>query len=282
MNSTSGPPKLVKLRSPTTARVVAILCAALLTTVSWWGSVDDHAEAYLDEALLAGGAVYATARSINALVSVIQGTEVNPPFLTVSVGEALDPLNDLIERFSAVLLMALGSLAAQKILLTIFSTAGFSIVLALLTLALVICSPLSGSRWFGGTLRVFILLVFTRFSLGVIVLVSGIVDTQFLQEPEAANHAEMRALQDQLSAVRSSATAQAENPDSSLWARGAALMSPSRIGNAIDGLEASAQSAISSTVSLLASMLLKTLLIPLLLFWVVLQAGRATLRKLVA
>jgi hypothetical protein len=268
---------------PTTARVVVILCAALLTTVSWWGSVDDHAEAYLDEALLAGGAVYATARSINALVSVIQGTEVNPPFLTVSVGEALDPLNDLIERFSAVLLMALGSLAAQKILLTIFSTAGFSIVLALLTLTLVICSPLSGgSRWFGGTLRVFILLVFTRFSLGVIVLVSGIVDAQFLQEPEAANHAEMRALQDQLSAVRSSATAQAENPDSSLWARGAALMSPSRIGNAIDGLEASAQSAISSTVSLLASMLLKTLLIPLLLFWVVLQAGRATLRKLVA
>lgn len=277
MNSNSGIPAVANL---TRRRLLAVLCAALFAAFSWWGSVDEQAEAYLDEALLTGGAVYATARSINALISVIQGTEVNPPFLTVSVGEALDPLNDLIERFSAVLLMALGSLAAQKILLGIFSADGFSLLLALLALTLAITALLPGRRWFGGALRVFTLLVFTRFSLGLVVLASGVVDAQFLQEPEAAHHEEMQALRDQLSAVRSSATGQAENPSSSIWERGAALMSPSRIGSAIDDLEASAQSAVGSTISLIASMLLKTLLIPLLLLWLMLNGGRATLRNL--
>jgi len=277
MHSTTGLPKLANL---TRRRVLAVVCAALLAAFSWWGSVDRHADAYLDEALLTGGAVYATARSINALISVIQGTEVNPPFLTVAVGEALDPLNDLIERFSALLLMALGSLAAQKILLEIFSAQSFSLLLAALAASLAVTALLPGRRPFGVLLRVLALLVFTRFSLGLVVLASGFVDAQFLQANEAANHQEMRELQGQLNAVRSSATGQAEDTEPSIWKRGAELMSPSRIGKAIDSLEASAQSAIGSTITLLASMLLKTLLIPLLLLWLVLRAARVTLKGL--
>jgi hypothetical protein len=263
----------------TPPRLLATGCAVLLAALSWWGDLDGRADAYLDEALLSGGAVYATARGINALISVIQGTEVNPPFLTVSVGEALDPLNDLIERFSAVLLMALASLAAQKILLDIVSASGFSLLLASLALILAATALMPG-RWFGTTLRIVALVVFTRFSLSLVVIASGFIDGQFLQPSEAAHHQEMQALQDQLSAVRSSATGQAERTDSSIWERGAALMSPSRIGSAIDGLEDSAQSAITSTISLLASMLLKTLLLPLLFLWLALRGARATLHGL--
>jgi hypothetical protein len=54
--------------------------------------------------------VYALARGLNAVISVAQGTEMSiEPMgvgLTLTPGEILDPLNDLIEQVSSVLLIA--------------------------------------------------------------------------------------------------------------------------------------------------------------------------------
>ena len=52
---------------------------------------------------------FAIARAINAVISVIQDAEIGFTMLasiTVSPGEILDPVNDLIERFSLVMLVA--------------------------------------------------------------------------------------------------------------------------------------------------------------------------------
>ena len=115
-----------------TTRKLVLVCAALAVALSWLGSLDRYSQDYLDDALVSGGLVYATARGINAAVSVLQGTEITPAVATFTVGEVLDPVNDLIERFSGMLLLALGSLALQKILLEIFSHTGFSILVSLL------------------------------------------------------------------------------------------------------------------------------------------------------
>ncbi len=65
--------------------------------------------------------VYAIARGLNGVISVAQGTEVSvEPMgvgLTLTPGEILDPLNDLIEQFSTVLLAASASLGIQQIIL---------------------------------------------------------------------------------------------------------------------------------------------------------------------
>jgi hypothetical protein len=80
--------------------------------------------------------VYALARGLNAVISVAQGTEMSiEPMgvgLTLTPGEVLDPLNDLIEQVAVILLMASASLGIQNILLGLGDH--FSLRIVLVTL----------------------------------------------------------------------------------------------------------------------------------------------------
>lgn len=186
-------------------RKLLIVVATLAVALSWTGSLDDYSGEYLDDALISGGLVYATARGINAAVSVLQGTEITPAVATFTVGEVLDPVNDLIERFSGMLLWALGSLALQKILLQIFSHQGFSVLLTALALLVVATSFATRyASWFNTALKCFIVTVATRFALSLVVLASAAVDHVFLQSADAERHAEMTKLQGELQVLSTS------------------------------------------------------------------------------
>lgn len=65
--------------------------------------------AYLEQSSQRALAAFAIARGLNAAISVIQSAEVGLTLgisAALSPGEVLDPLNDLIERFSLVMLVA--------------------------------------------------------------------------------------------------------------------------------------------------------------------------------
>ena len=98
-------------------RKLTLIFALFAVTISWTGGLQSQSDEYVTEALQSGAIVYATASGVNGVVSVIQGTELNPTVVTLAVGENLNPVNDLIERFSGLLMLALGSLSLQKILL---------------------------------------------------------------------------------------------------------------------------------------------------------------------
>ena len=61
-----------------TARKLTLLFALFAVTISWTGGLQSQSDEYVTEALQSGAIVYATARGINGVVSVIQGTELNP------------------------------------------------------------------------------------------------------------------------------------------------------------------------------------------------------------
>lgn len=171
---------------------IVVICLA-----SSIGLIDEYSQAYLDAALNTGAIVYATARGINAAVSMLQGTELEFFSATISIGEALDPLNDLIERFSALLLIALGSLAAQKILLEIISSTFFVLVMAavgIATLGSIWYPPLFAYR--NVILKVFAITVVGRFALTLVVLATGIVDNIFFLENDLSRHKDMQSLSD--------------------------------------------------------------------------------------
>jgi hypothetical protein len=66
---------------------------------------------------------FALARTLNGVISTIQGTElaVQPAGVgvTLTPGEILDPVNDLVERFSWVMLASSVSLGMQQVLLEV-------------------------------------------------------------------------------------------------------------------------------------------------------------------
>lgn len=165
---------------------VIIGTVALLILLSWSGFIDKHSSEYVDGAVTEAGASYAAAQGINATVSVLQsGTiDFHPAGIgtSISVGEALDPFNDLIERFSQAISVAIGSLILQKILLVLVSHGFFKILITLSGLLIVGLILLKKYKHIGSAVRFFIVTVFIRFSLVFVLALNSIVDSVFLDE----------------------------------------------------------------------------------------------------
>lgn len=150
--------------------------------------LDDQADAYFRAAITKGGLSYATCRVINASVSIIEESSLHlqPAGVGVSlaVGQALDPIDDLTERVSDVLVTAVISLGVQKLAYEI----GISLVPPALAVLLLLLSLLV---WFGGeragfaqkTLLRFALLLFAaRFCLPVSSLINDVVNQHFFND----------------------------------------------------------------------------------------------------
>jgi hypothetical protein len=110
-----------------------ILNTAMTKTV--FRPMDEKSNAYLDETLKKAVYTYAIVRGINGVISVIQNTRVDmsPAGVGVSMalGEILDPVNDLVERFSWVMLISITALGIQKIFLSLGTWLGLNILLSL-------------------------------------------------------------------------------------------------------------------------------------------------------
>lgn len=88
-------------------------------------------DASFDRAMIAFG----LAKGLNSVISLLQGTEFSFTPVGVgfnfSIGEVLDPFNDMVERFSMVMLFASISLGIQKLLLILSTKIFLQVVLAL-------------------------------------------------------------------------------------------------------------------------------------------------------
>ncbi len=81
---------------------------------------DNMTDAYFEEAITEAGLAYATCRVINASVSIIKESnlELEPAGIGISLalGQALDPVDDMTERLSDVIVTAITSLGLQKLI----------------------------------------------------------------------------------------------------------------------------------------------------------------------
>ena len=150
--------------------------------------LDEQADAYFRSAITKGGLSYATCRVINASVSIVEESSLHlqPAGVGVSlaVGQALDPLDDLTERVSDILVTAVISLGVQKLSYEI----GISLVPPALAVLLLLHSLL---LWCGGEqmrlvqrmlLRFSLLLVAARFCLPISSLLNDVVNQQFFNQ----------------------------------------------------------------------------------------------------
>ena len=108
--------------------LLLLLAAGLIATQA----LDQQGQRYTNESLKRALVTFGVARGLNGVISVAQGTEValQPAGigLTLTPGQILDPLNDLVERFSWVMLLSSASIGIQKTLLTISAWRGFSAI----------------------------------------------------------------------------------------------------------------------------------------------------------
>ena len=155
-----------------------------LMVFSWLGTIDKYSDDYTSRAIVEAGASYAIARGINAVVSMLQTSTVEGSVVilhgSITIGEILDPINDLIERFSQVMTMVLGSLMLQKILLYIASNKIFSFLITLLGCLSILLLRTRYNKMIEASLKLFLILLVVRFSLGMVLVLNNAVEHLFL------------------------------------------------------------------------------------------------------
>lgn len=255
--------------------LAAALLVALLCGLAWLPAVDAPGRDYVDASLADAAAVFATARAINAGLSVLQGTEVAAsPFglgLTLAVGEVLDPANDLIERFSWVVLASVASLGVQKLLA---EAAGHVLLAGLLTLAgvvMVIALFRGGARFRAIARRAFVLALVLRFAMPVAGLLSAGADRLFLAEQFSASAAELEGAGEALDRDLD----RLEGPPESYRDRFARWLGADDGRDRLKELADYAGSIVDAIGRLIALFALKSLLLPLAFIWAFVRATKS-------
>ena len=91
-------------------RLALVLAVLIMVVCSWLAPIDAAANKQVDAGLKRALISFTTARVLNAIISVAQGTEVAVQPAGVGViftpGQLLDPINDLVEQFSNLMLAA--------------------------------------------------------------------------------------------------------------------------------------------------------------------------------
>ena len=164
-----------------------------LVFVSWQGKIDDHSQTYINESIQGAVVAYAGARTLNAGISVLQSTDVGIGFASITVGQALDPINDLIEDFSSLLKWAIGSLLIQKILLNLVSDLGFNLLLSGAGLWFIV-DLIWPSRFSIQVRKFFLSVLVLRFALVAAVLCNNLVDQLYLESELTQNMASISEL----------------------------------------------------------------------------------------
>lgn len=264
------PPPLPRLA------VVALLCALL--AASWLGPLEAAANAQVDAGLKRALLSFASARALNAAISLAQGTEiaVQPAGvgINLSVGQILDPLNDLVERFAELMLTASIAFGIQKVLLEIGAHWAISAIFSLLAAAWAFCylRRQVPPPWLS---RLLLVLVLTRFAMPLATIGSDAVFQHFLADDYRAS---------QQAVERSAGSAERLDPPAAggeaglverlkgwLGAQGTAWRAR------VDLLRQAVEQASAHIVKLMVIFVLQTLLLPLLLLWGLLGLGRGLL-----
>jgi hypothetical protein len=161
----------------------------LVVFLSFSESFDVKSSEQLDAAFKRSLVTFALARGLNGLVSVVQGTEVSltPAGVGVNfaVGEIVDPVNDMVERFSWVMLMSSVSLGAQEMMLHLGKTPLFKTVFALTALFFLLLywkPKFRAGKWYGWSMKALLLLAVLRFSVPLLVMINTFVYEQVLAE----------------------------------------------------------------------------------------------------
>lgn len=160
-----------------------VALSVLIIALCLSGSMDKTGRKIVDEAFNQALIVFATARTLNAVISVVQGTEVGPPGVTIAVGEILDPVNDLVERFSWIMLVSVTSLGIQTILMDIVATPLFNYLLVILIAAYNLRRfvPIPAAQKPGSFFRLIVLVLFVRFSMPLMSIANTLAYEHFVQ-----------------------------------------------------------------------------------------------------
>ncbi len=249
-------------------------------------SFDTFGERYTEEGLTRSLAAFGIAKGLNGLISVVQGTEVAVEPVGVGViltpGQILDPVNDLIERFSWVMLICTTSLGIQSILLNIFSSFYFSIFVSatLILIALFIWKDQESSINLKNILyRLAAFLIILRFFIPLMAITNDGLYKAFLEPTYIESKMQLEQSNNAIASLSDNQKINNEDIDKSWYE----VMSSS-IDSVIDSidvdkyyeqLKTEADNLTNHIMDLIVVFTMQTILFPLIFIWLSMKLIKA-------
>ena len=174
-----------RVREPA-ARFVIFAAVAVVTLLGYAPFVDSRGEAYLEASFTRTLAALAATRGLDSAISLAQSSEVSfsfGPGGSLGIGQALDPVNDLIEQYGALLLTSTTALGVQRLGMQISRTLGWWLFLP--ALVAVAVAAVSGKKRQPALLswgrRLFAIALFARLAIPTSAWLDSLVASQFLE-----------------------------------------------------------------------------------------------------
>jgi hypothetical protein len=251
-------------------RLIITLLAVLVLGGSWLVPPDRLAREQASDGLQRALAVFAAARVLGGVISVVQNAEFDAKFLgsgiTVAPGQTLQPLNELVDHFSTVMLMASVAFGVQVFLLNVGSHWLVSALLTATIALMLIASwqkPAPSSRWLRPVLVGLLLL---RFTVPLTALANGIVYKTFFEHEYVSN---LERIDYAVAEGQANPAKAEEGPVERVkrWFQ--------RSTSPLDRLLKGAGSWSKTIVSLIAQFVVETVLLPLVFLLVLWRVARA-------
>lgn len=244
------------------------LLLVLMVACSWLNPFDSMAIDKVDAGLKRALVSFASARTLNAVISVIQGTELSlePGGVGVklALGELLDPVNDLIEKFSNLMLAASVSFAIQHVLISIGGHWLMSLVLtsASILWCLFFFRRAAIPAW---ATKLLVVTVVLRFAVPTVTMGTEVLFKSFLEKAYSTSQTLIDASTVDAKKIMPQGV-QAEN--TSFWEKMRSLNAQDlNVAAKIERLVKAAEQWPEQIIRLMVVFLLQTLIFPLALLW---------------
>jgi hypothetical protein len=264
-----------------------VTISAIAIAVS--GIVDRQAEQLAENAFKRALVTFAVARTLNGVISLAQGTELSlePAGIGVNlgVGEILDPVNDLVEQFSGVMLVATTSLGLQNVLLrmtrwwvftALLAAAGFAALLVLWWPA-----PIDKGWVLLGT-RVLLFTLLLRFVVPALIIGTNLVATQFLESDQRVATAALEATSDDIEQLSEDPATSTPADRSMLERFGDSVRNNLKsldVEGRLNRLKESTANASEHIINLIVLFVLQTILMPLAFVWLIVELFKGAVTR---
>lgn len=277
----------------------ALLLAAILSVTPF---LDQRAVANYENLFQRAIVTFALARTLNGVISAVQGTEVaiQPAGVgvTLTPGEILDPVNDLVERFSWVMMGATISLGVQQVLLEVSAWWVLQALVVVLALWMMLLHLRSDARASSGRLligRAFLLVLFLRFAVPLTLVANEAVYALFLESKYQQSTEVIASAGEALEQISQQMDAESgvDDPDTEAPQQGLVdglLGSMGRVWDSatseislsekIDRIQSRASELIENLIQLSVVFILQTGLLPIAFLWLFLQLARWVMRPI--
>jgi hypothetical protein len=255
--------------------LLLILGLAVTLGCAWLAPLDSGATRYVEAGLQRALVSFATARTLSAVIAVVQGTELELQpggvGVTLTPGRVLEPINDLAQQFSLLMLAASVSFGIQLALIKFGAFWAVSLLLTIVALAWawMVWRRRPVHEWMT---RFLLALLLVRFAMPVVALGSEAAFQLFLQDDYAASQAGLEKTTGRLDGIsENTTTPQDEGVSDRIkrwWSNG------TDIKQRYADLKEAAGLAIEHIIKLIVVFLLQTLVLPLLLLWLLIKLSR--------